>query len=69
MLKSTIQEYNLAKNTDYLFIRNSLAIAIEYGYYNAVHGGFTNKETVLFCDIGSEHTTLCICSFYQVFFY
>ena len=50
-----------------MLIRNCLAVALEYGYYNLKHGAFNKeKETTMFIDSGETHTTVYVVEYSKV---
>lgn len=49
------------------FLRESVAVALDYGYYKAERGEFPESGfTVLFCDMGSHCTTVTLVQFFNV---
>lgn len=49
------------------FIRENVAVALEYGYYKAMRKEFPAQGfTVLFCDMGMCCTTLTIVQYFNV---
>lgn len=49
------------------FIRESTAVALDYGYYKAMRKEFPDEgKTVLFCDMGAYSTTITVVHFTNV---
>ena len=57
----------LSNLTNVAFIRENVAVALDYGYYGSLQGRFPEEgSTVLFCDMGSLSTTLTVAYFTNV---
>jgi molecular chaperone DnaK (HSP70) len=51
------------------FLRENVAVALDYGYYKAQRGEFPESgTTVLFCDVGAYCSTLSVVRYTNVLF-
>ena len=52
---------------DAAFIRENVAVALDYGWHTAIRGGFPAEgRTVLFCDMGGMARTISVVHFTNV---
>ena len=57
----------LSNMTNVAFIRENVAVALDFGYYESLQGRFPEEgSTVLFCDMGAFSTTLTVVYFKNV---
>ena len=69
--KSNIRGLEVALSLAHLgqasFLRESIAVALDYGYCKAENHEFPAQgSTILFCDMGSHCTTVTIVRFFNV---